>query len=161
MISKKQKQVIKRIITAILVLGWMCMIGSFSSQSGSESTGLSMKAANVLVTIEDKLLNQRRDEQQRQARALELQYPVRKLAHMSEYAILAMLLIWHLGSYQLRIKWVYILTGVIASGYATTDEIHQLFVSGRSGNYLDVGIDSIGALLGILLWWVTQRIVKK
>ena len=40
--------------------------------------------------------------------------------------------------------------------YATTDEFHQLFVPGRTGRLLDIGIDSCGALLGslILLFFV-------
>jgi VanZ family protein len=34
--------------------------------------------------------------------------------------------------------------------YAITDEIHQSFVPGRSSRVLDVGIDTLGALLGLL-----------
>jgi VanZ family protein len=34
--------------------------------------------------------------------------------------------------------------------YAITDEIHQSFVPGRSPRVLDVGIDTIGALVGLL-----------
>jgi hypothetical protein len=34
--------------------------------------------------------------------------------------------------------------------YAITDEIHQSFVPGRSSRVLDVGIDALGALLGLL-----------
>ena len=50
--------------------------------------------------------------------------------------------------------------------YANTDEFHQLFVPGRTGRLLDIGIDSCGALLGslILLFFVyraDQREVAK
>jgi VanZ family protein len=36
--------------------------------------------------------------------------------------------------------------------YAVTDEVHQTFVEGRAGAPLDVGIDALGALAGVLLW---------
>ena len=38
-----------------------------------------------------------------------------------------------------------------ASAYAATDEFHQLFVPGRSGQISDVILDSAGAALGVLL----------
>ena len=41
--------------------------------------------------------------------------------------------------------------------YACLDEIHQLFVSGRSGQIMDVFIDSMGIIIGILL----VKFVKK
>ena len=31
-----------------------------------------------------------------------------------------------------------------------TDEIHQLFVPGRDGNIIDVGIDTLGAMIGTI-----------
>ena len=38
-----------------------------------------------------------------------------------------------------------------ALAYAFTDESHQTFVIGRSGNFFDVGIDSLGILVGVLV----------
>jgi VanZ family protein len=80
---------------------------------------------------------------------------LRKLAHMTEYAVLALLLIRATGSY----AWALGLT----VAYAASDEVHQLFVRGRHGSPLDVGIDAVGALVGIALWrskmnrWSTER----
>lgn len=48
-----------------------------------------------------------------------------------------------------------------AAVYAATDEIHQLFVAGRSGRFSDVLIDSSGALLGVLIFALIVRIVKR
>ena len=45
--------------------------------------------------------------------------------------------------------------------YAATDEIHQLFVAGRSGRFSDVCIDSAGALAGVLVFALLVRIVKR
>ena len=50
--------------------------------------------------------------------------------------------------------------------YAGTDEFHQLFVPGRSGQITDVILDSCGVLTGVLVmglffWWLKQREQKK
>jgi VanZ family protein len=66
---------------------------------------------------------------------------LRKAAHMAEYAILAVLLRRATGS----TWWAF----GLAVAYAATDEFHQTFVRGRHGTPVDVGIDAIGALLGL------------
>jgi VanZ family protein len=70
-------------------------------------------------------------------------YVLRKLAHTTEYAILAVLLARATGSY----AWAFVLT----VAYAGTDEFHQTFVRGRHGSPIDVGIDAAGALAGLAL----------
>ena len=45
--------------------------------------------------------------------------------------------------------------------YAAIDEIHQLFVEGRSGQVTDVLIDSIGILLGICGAMAIYKIILK
>jgi VanZ family protein len=40
--------------------------------------------------------------------------------------------------------------------FAITDEIHQSFVPGRGPRVLDVGIDTIGALVGLLPVLITR-----
>ena len=75
---------------------------------------------------------------------------LRKLAHLTEYAVLGALL--------LRATRRPALGVVGASLYAVTDEVHQLFVEGRHGAPLDVGIDTVGALAGVLAWqWLARR----
>jgi VanZ family protein len=70
-------------------------------------------------------------------------YVLRKLAHMTEYAILAVLLARATGAYTLAF--------VLTVAYAGTDEFHQTFVRGRHGSSIDVGIDAVGALAGLAL----------
>jgi VanZ family protein len=67
---------------------------------------------------------------------------LRKGAHVTEYAVLGLLLIRAVGR-----ETPGFFLGV---GYAVTDEIHQHFVSGRHSSPVDVAIDSTGVLLGIL-----------
>ncbi len=78
---------------------------------------------------------------------------VRKCAHFSEFALLGLNL---LGLLRMRrpdrpfpalmpIAWG------VATLYAGTDELHQMFVDQRGPAILDVGIDSAGALTGVLV----------
>lgn len=79
-----------------------------------------------------------------------INYPIRKTAHASEYCVLAILTAGAVGTACLTEKQALISWGV-ATAYAATDEFHQLFVPGRSGQVTDVCIDSIGALIGVLI----------
>ena len=69
---------------------------------------------------------------------------LRKLAHVSEYALLGLLLARATRRPAVAV--------VLAAAYAVTDEIHQTFVEGRHGAPLDVAIDTAGALAGVLVW---------
>jgi VanZ family protein len=74
----------------------------------------------------------------------EWDYVLRKCAHMTEYAVLAALL------YRALEREVPALLGAVA--YAATDEFHQHFVHGRHASVVDVGIDAVGAMIGLLAW---------
>lgn len=69
---------------------------------------------------------------------------LRKLAHMGEYAVLGALLLRALGRP--------LPAAGLALAYATSDEVHQHFVAGRQGRPLDVLIDAVGVLIGVLAW---------
>ena len=75
---------------------------------------------------------------------------LRKLAHVTEYAILGLLLARALE----RVPAAFAL-GV---AYAVSDEIHQSFVEGRAGRALDVAIDAVGVALGVALWVSRRRL---
>ena len=68
---------------------------------------------------------------------------LRKCAHVTEYAVLALLLYRALGR-----ELPAFLVGV---AYAVTDEIHQAFVHGRHASPFDVSMDAAGLALGLLL----------
>lgn len=73
-----------------------------------------------------------------------IDFILRKIAHITEYAILCFLLIRAIKNK----KWAFL----IAFLYAVSDEFHQLFIFGRHGTMRDVGIDSIGIILAFLLY---------
>jgi VanZ family protein len=69
---------------------------------------------------------------------------LRKLAHVTEYAVLGALLYRALGREPLALA-----AGV---AYAATDELHQHFVRGRHASPVDVALDAVGVAVGMLLW---------
>ena len=75
-------------------------------------------------------------------------YILRKGAHMTEYAVLALLLVRALGREAPALA-----LGVI---YAASDELHQAFVRGRHASPIDVAIDTVGLLIGLLAWRRTR-----
>ena len=74
---------------------------------------------------------------------LEQDFTIRKLAHAGEYAVLGFLLLRATGH-----RWLSIAAGI---AYAASDELHQHFVPGRLGAPLDVVIDAVGVLIGVML----------
>ena len=73
---------------------------------------------------------------------------LRKVGHVSGYALLTALWWWALRGVIGR---PLLIAVCIAFAYACTDEFHQTFVSGRTGTPVDVAIDSIGMALAALL----------
>jgi VanZ family protein len=69
---------------------------------------------------------------------------LRKLAHVTEYAVLGALLVRAIGR-----SGPALLLGTL---YAVSDELHQSFVPGRAGRPLDVAIDMVGLACGIAAW---------
>lgn len=85
---------------------------------------------------------------------------VRKGAHMSEYALLAILLFY--GFYNtFKNRPIFQLTFFTTFLYACTDEFHQLFIVGRSGQISDVLVDSGGALIGLFIIYCILCYQKK
>lgn len=84
---------------------------------------------------------------------------VRKSAHCLEFTGLSFL--FNLSLYVTKNKPSYILAVILTSIYAATDEFHQLFVEGRSCQLTDWAIDTAGAVLGALGFFVIYLIIKK
>lgn len=76
---------------------------------------------------------------------------VRKTAHFMEFAFLSILFFRGFkGTTKFPDKKRYLWSLLLAVSYALSDEFHQTFVNGRSGRFFDFGVDSFGALAGLL-----------
>ncbi len=83
---------------------------------------------------------------------LTLAFLVRKLGHITIYLIFTLLIIRALQLHNPRFKGVnYIIAFTVAFFYALSDEYHQSLTDFRDGRWMDVGIDSIGIIMGISL----------
>ena len=146
---------IQKLFKLILVILWMSVIFGFSNQKAEDSSKLSngviVKIARIFV---DKDLSIEKQEE------LLEKYTglVRKTAHFGIYLILGVLVINFLIEF--NIKHIIILSLMVCMLYSASDEIHQLFVPGRSGEVRDVLIDSSGALGGIGLYKLFMNKIK-
>lgn len=143
----------KKFIFWMPVILVLLLIYYFSSADGLQSAGMSSQVTDKLVNIFTAipLLDLNRDQE---AFSVDLlHYIIRKTGHISVYAALALALAFAL--YQYRISSRHLILWSLSFGffYACTDEIHQLFVFGRSGRFTDVLIDSAGMTLGILTFY--------
>ena len=107
----------------------MGLIFFFSSQTADESAALS-DALSLLLRWGINL-------------------PLRKVAHFSEFGLLAVL--FFISLYVTDKKKMHpFYTFMLTFLYACTDELHQIFVDGRGNSFKDVLIDSAGGVAGII-----------
>ena len=139
-------KVIVRIISMAIIIFIFFIIFSFSSENGSQSKGTSWKVAEKLIELQPKYKNITEEEKEKLIE--EYQPFVRKGAHFSIYATLGISLTSFLCTYDIDNKKKLIFALWIGFIYAMSDEIHQTFVPGRSGQMTDVMLDSLGILLG-------------
>ena len=90
----------------------------------------------------------------------QIQFFVRKAGHLSEYAILA-ILIWRAfrggSSWQLKMSILFVLALFGCAIFAATDEFHQSFVPSRTASPIDVMIDVSGALIALTICVAVAR----
>ncbi|MGN0614018.1 MAG: VanZ family protein [Porcipelethomonas sp.] len=153
---------IKYIIPWILVLCWMGIIFFFSAQkaevSSSQSGGFAEILAGILHPDIDELSISDREKFFDQC-----QFIVRKTAHFSAYGLLGILTF--IACRISKFKIYPLISAAICLIYSISDEIHQIFVEGRSNELRDVLIDFSGSLTGIcgmaLIFYIASKIINK
>lgn len=138
----------KKWIYRILVIAWMIIIFTFSAKDATRSEEDSLRVGYALAHVFQADFEDW-DAADQIAYVESYIFYIRKAAHMTEYAILGLLLVNAIG---IRCQWKSrgLTSWVAGTLYACTDEFHQTFVPGRIGELRDVCIDSIGVLLGVL-----------
>lgn len=86
---------------------------------------------------------------------------LRKLAHFSEFMMLGILLSWLYAMLVMQQKHRVCLSALSGGLAACIDETIQRFIPGRCGCITDVGIDSLGVLTGLLLFFIGYRIIQR
>ena len=144
-------------ISIILVFLWMIVIFMFSNQPSDTSSKYSNGFTRNLVVFINKLQNKTLSEKELNLKIDKYHIVIRKLAHLTEYLILGILVMNLLINYNIELKRLLLISLIICILYACSDEIHQLFIKGRSGQPLDVLIDTIGSTLGIAIYYIINK----
>ncbi|WP_288527389.1 VanZ family protein [uncultured Eubacterium sp.] len=136
---------------AIAVIFWiltaicMAIIFYFSSRPANQSAGQS----SVVTLFLQKLFH---------TKAI-TEHMVRKFAHFTEFAGLGFLI--NTALYCSTGKQKLPLGIAIGSAYAGTDEIHQIFVDGRSCQFTDWALDTAGIVTGAIIFLILNLIIRK
>lgn len=150
MSGKRKKLAV--LLTLIPVLALMVTIFCFSAQKAEASDRTSGGIVTRVIALLYPHFDEMPEEEQEQIIHI-FSVLVRKCAHLAEYLLLGAALMAHVKAISAcrSVRRPKLLSWLIGSFYAASDELHQLFVPGRSGEIKDVLLDSLGVLLGVLL----------
>lgn len=161
--SKKLYQ--SSVLWLCCTLLWCVVIFCFSAQDATASTAVSDGVLHKIAEIYTAWIPADAAEIDSENHA-SMAFLIRKIAHFTLYFILGIFSAATMFSFtakhhrSLSAGWFTAWSFCIF--YASTDEFHQLFVPGRTGRFLDIGIDSLGALLSsLLLLFFVQRSVHR
>ena len=156
----------KAIINWTLVIIWASVIFFMSSMDTNESNSKSKTVINDIVeksvetTNELGITNKQPSESNKKKVIDKLNQPLRKVAHASEYFIFTILILIALKNSGVKGNKRFIIALVICFIYACTDEYHQTFVNGRTGQFSDTLIDTFGGFISCLMYTFMMKINK-
>lgn len=143
----------RRLALWLPALGWYAVIFFFSAQTGTESSQVSDGVLTDFFRLDLSATSWEL--------FLLLSFLVRKAAHAFIYFVLTGLLLLPLRELIRRRGRRYGAALALCAVLAGLDELHQVFVPGRSGKLADVGIDLAGGVCFLLLWALVQWIRKR
>lgn len=155
----KRRKIIIRTLTLMLTITVCIAIFKFSSEDSGKSTGTSDFVIDCIIN--NNPFTKDLDNVHKEEIKENIKMPIRKLAHFSIYTILGINVMMHICTYEIveyKKMGCSLIMGML---YAISDEIHQLFVSGRSGQVRDVIIDTFGVTFGICIVLLIEQLVKK
>ncbi|GAA0071797.1 VanZ family protein [Clostridium sardiniense] len=132
---------LKKLISWIILIGWMIFIFYMSNQPADVSNGQSDFVLNLVESLGFNI----------SASYVDIAITIiRKGAHFTEYLILN-LLYFNMLRFYISNKKALMYSIILSFLYASTDEFHQRFVEGRAGKFTDVLIDTSGAATGSII----------
>ena len=144
--EKKIVLTIRKVLIVLLII-WMVGVFFLSNQKGDDSSAVSHKVALILSFGNEQ-------------KADIIEPTVRKVAHMTEYGVGAMLFYGIMLTYpKIRVKARVGMTVGFILVYAGLDELHQSFIDARNGSILDVFIDCFGGAIGIGAMYLMEAMI--
>ena len=83
-------------------------------------------------------------------------WTAKKSGHVLFYALLALAYLRGLAYGRRPSLGLAATVVLMAALYGATDEFHQFYVAGRGASPVDVGIDTLGAVAGLALFWAAR-----
>lgn len=146
-----------RHIPLIICFLWMGFIFYNSSLNGENSNSTSYKVVNK-ITNNNYTYSESNSSQSTKA-AQKFNIFIRKNAHALEFGVLSILVALTFFTYNKKGKNVISTILLIVLLYAISDEYHQLYVPGRGSSVKDVAIDFLGAVTGLLIFYICYYLV--
>lgn len=146
----KQKKKIA-IVSGLLLIVLYFLIFGFSAQDGETSGNISLTLSHYGVTLWNRLNGGMINEQVIKALADHLDYPLRKAAHFTEYAVMGILVCCFLCAFIKSLKKIFFCSVFWIFVSAAFDELHQYFVPGRWASVADVFLDTCGGAVGAVI----------
>lgn len=152
---------IKRAIFLILIIINCTLIFYFSNQVASNSSKQSSRVVEFVSNVVPIIKNMKEPDKEL-LKSNVLTPIVRKMAHFSIYTLLGIWSINFINTFKKLSTSKKILIAIIfCMLYAISDEIHQTYIVGRSGEIRDVLIDTLGSITGILLTKIQFKNINK
>ncbi len=147
-------------ILIIVVIGWGVVIYKFSDMNTVSSNGNSKNIITVFLergldfTNDLGITNSHPNEDKMEHASTLLNSPLRKVMHASVYFVLSFFIMLTINVFKKEKRYLFslLISILLCFIFAMTDEYHQTLVMGRTGQFLDVLIDTTGALLGGLFF---------
>ena len=147
----------RKVLKALLMIVILWIIFYFSSQNATESIASSNSIVDTFTNIFERfkdanipLINNLLKNVNTVDVYNFLRNNVRRAAHIIEFFVLYIAIYELLKEFD--VKKAIILTLIICLGFAIFDELHQMFVIGRTCQFTDVLIDTAGIILASLFW---------
>ena len=163
----KRKVIISIIVVSIIII-WGVIIFKLSSMNTTNSNGKSKSFINIFiedtleVTNKYGITDSHPDDEKLDKAISLLNRPFRKVMHATVYFVFAFLIVLFIN-YLFNNK-RFFLSALIAIllifALASFDEYHQSFVDGRTSDFKDIIIDSIGGTCGIFFYGTYYFVYK-
>lgn len=140
---------VKKAIKVLLIILTMITIFYLSNDNADESTN---KSDTLIIKISELVLNKELTAKEKEEMIEKCVVVVRKTAHFTLYFLLGLFTVSFLNEFDIENKKMLIYTIIFVFIYACTDEIHQLFINGRSGEITDILIDTLGGFTSTFIY---------
>lgn len=136
----------------------MALIFYFSSHTAADSSQVSISLTQTILEMICDLFHLNWEPALLMQYAASAEHFIRKLAHFSEYFLLAASFSFPLHVHRIRSKKQILLSVLFCALFAVLDEWHQTFVPGRSGAVKDCILDTFGSLCGAVTFYFVVTI---